>query len=84
MNIFVSGEQYGMISYYKSANDDIEKWTDIIHGFAMKILIPLYCIPLIIVSYFKYYAMSSAEESFFMIFPIAYVKTTISHITIFN
>lgn len=68
---FPSGEQCGMITYYNKANEEIEKLTNITLKFAIKILIPLYFIPLITVSYYKYYVMNSAEESFYMIFPIS-------------
>lgn len=72
------GERYGMTIYYIAANEKIEKWTNTILNFSVKIVVALYCIPIMIVSYYRYYVLDLAEKSFFMILPLAYVRTTMS------
>lgn len=67
-----------MNSYYNAANEKIEKWTNRIFEFEMKIFIPCCAFPLMIASYYNYYVMDLAEESFFFILPSAYVETTMS------
>lgn len=76
---FVLGERYGTITYYNTANEEIEKWTNRILKFGFKVSTPTYCIPAMIASYYRYFILDMAEESFFMVYPSAYVETMISY-----
>lgn len=68
-----------MINYYNAANEKIEKWTNRILTFYMKTFVPVYCIPTMTASYYKYFILDSAAESFDIILPSSYVETIIAH-----
>lgn len=68
-----------MTTHYKAVNEKLDKWTALSLKCLTKVIIPFYCFPLMIASYYKYFVMNSAKESFFMIYPIAYVKLTITN-----
>lgn len=69
----ISGEQDPLVMCYKEANEKIEKRSNIIRNTMTKIMIPIYCLPTIFVSYFRYHKKHSADESFHLIIPASYV-----------
>lgn len=63
MIIFTSGEQYSLILLYNSANKKIEYRTNQIAKI-YAIFLPCFFFPMMIVSYYKYFALNTSEESF--------------------
>lgn len=62
-----------MITFYNKPNEKIEKWTKRSLKFTLKIFLPMYCIPPITASLYRYFILDLAEESFLMIIPSSYV-----------
>lgn len=69
---WISGEQFSVNTFYKATNEKIEKWTQYIQNIVLKILLPIFSIPMIIQSYYKYYVLNLSEESFQLLFPALY------------
>lgn len=63
------GQQLSEIRVYQEAHDKVENISQKAALLVLVIIIPLYTIPVIAVSYFQYYVRNAGESSFLLSFP---------------
>lgn len=63
------GQQLSEIRVYQEAHEKVENISQKAALLVLVIIIPLYTIPVIAVSYFQYYVRNAGESSFLLSFP---------------
>lgn len=62
------------MEYYLKINETIEKWTQYSFHIMLKIVVPLFSLPTVATSFYKYFRSGYSEASFRLIFPALYEK----------
>lgn len=65
----ILGEQNKTFTLYREANEKIEKRTNTILNIMLRILIPCYVSPNMILSYYKYFTSDLTDDTFRLFIP---------------
>lgn len=62
------------MEYYLKINETIEKWTQYSFDVMLKLVVPLFSLPTVATSFYKYFSSGHSKASFRLIFPALYEK----------